>query len=68
MFIRAMCLVMSDCDPINCSLPGSSVHEISRQYWSGMPFPIPGNLPYPEIKPVSPTSSASPSISDLPKH
>ena len=28
MFIRAMCLVMSDCDPINCSLPGSSVHEI----------------------------------------
>ena len=29
--------------------------EISRQeYWSGLPFPTPGNLPYPGIKPRSP--------------
>ena len=28
---------------MNCSLPGPSVHEISRQeYWSGLPFPSPG--------------------------
>ena len=27
-------------DPIDCSLPGSSVHGISQQaYWSGLPFP-----------------------------
>ena len=32
--------------------------EFSRQeYWSGLPFPIPGNLPNPGIKP---TSLASP--------
>ena len=29
--------------------------EISRQeYWSGLPFPSPGDLPDPVIKPVSP--------------
>ena len=28
--------------------------EFSRQeYWSGLPFPSPGNLPDPGIKPVS---------------
>ena len=31
------------CDPIDGSLPGSSVHGISRQeYWSGMTLPSPG--------------------------
>jgi len=29
--------------------------ECSRQaYWSGFPFPPPGDLPHPEIKPTSP--------------
>ena len=29
--------------------------EFSRQeYWSGLPFPIPGDLPNPGIKTVSP--------------
>ena len=31
------------CDPMDCSQPGSSVHGFSRQeYWSGLPFPSPG--------------------------
>ena len=25
-----------------------------QEYWSGLPFPSPGNLPNPGIKPVSP--------------
>ena len=29
-----------------------------REYWSGVPFPSPGNLPYPRIKPKSPASPA----------
>ena len=30
--------------------------EFSRQeYWSGLPFPSPGDLPNPEIKPASAT-------------
>ena len=33
--------------------------EFSRQeYWSGLPFPPPGDLPNPGIKPVSLTSPA----------
>ena len=29
-----------------------------QEYWSGLPFPPPGNLPHPGIKPASPVSSA----------
>ena len=30
------------CDPMDCSLPGFSVHGFSRQeHWSGLPFPSP---------------------------
>ena len=33
--------------------------EFSRQeYWSGLPFPIPGDLPDPGIEPTSPVSPA----------
>ena len=33
--------------------------EFSRQeYWSGLPFPPPGDLPDPGIKPMSPASPA----------
>ena len=33
--------------------------EFSRQeYWSGLPFPPPGNLPNPGMEPVSPASPA----------
>ena len=39
------------CDPIDCRPPGSSVHRISRQeYWSGLPFPAPGDPPDPGIE------------------
>ena len=41
--------------PMDCSPPGSSVHGIFRQdYWSGLPFPSPGDLPNPGIEPTSP--------------
>ena len=43
------------CDPIDCSLPGSSVHGISqaRVLERGCHFPTPGDLPDPEIEPTS---------------
>ena len=41
------------CNPMDCSLPGSSVHGIS-QARSGKPFPSPGDLSHPGIKPASP--------------
>ena len=44
------------CNPVDCSLPGSSVHGISRpEYWSGLPFPSPGDLLNPGTEPKSPT-------------
>ena len=47
------------CDPMDCSLPGSSVQEFSRkEYWSKLPFPSPGDLPHPAIKPWSPVLKA----------
>ena len=47
------------CYPMDYSLPGSSVHGILQQeYWSGLPFPSPGDLPNPGIEPRSPTLQA----------
>ena len=47
------------CDPMDRSLPGSSVHEFSRQeYWNGLPFPSPGYLPKPGIEPGFPAMRA----------
>ena len=46
-------------DPIDCSLPGSSVHGISQtRVLEWVPFPAAGDLPEPEIKPKSPTLQA----------
>jgi len=41
---------------MDCSLPGSSLSMgFSRQeYWSGLPFPSPGDLPDLGIEPGSP--------------
>ena len=39
------------CDPMDCSLPVSSVHGILQQeYWSGLLCPSRGDLPDPGIK------------------
>ena len=56
-------------NPMDCSPPGSSVHEFPKQeYWSGLPFPSPGNLPNPGIKPKSLESPALQANSLLPCH
>ena len=40
---------------MDCSPPGSSVHGIFQaEYWSGLPFPSPGNLPDRGMEPTSP--------------
>ena len=47
------------CDSIDCSPPGSSIHGIFQaRYWSGLPFPSPGDLPDPGIEPRSPALQA----------
>ena len=55
--VTQLCLIL--CDPMDCSLPDSSVYELSQQeYWSRLPFPSPGNLPDPGIQPASPVAPA----------
>ena len=56
------------CDPMDCSLPGSSIHgEFSRQeYWSGLPHPPPGGLPNPGIEPKYPAMQVDSLPSELP--
>ena len=43
------------CEPMDCSPPGLLSMEFSRQeYWSGLPFPSPGDVPDPGIEPGFP--------------
>ena len=43
------------CDPMDCSPTSPPSMEFSRQeYWSGLPFPSPGDLPDPGTEPGSP--------------
>ena len=47
------------CDPMDCSPQGSLSMGFSRQeYWSGLPFPSPGDLPNPGIHFGSPALQA----------
>ena len=54
-------------DPMDCSLPGSSVHGILQaRIWSGLPFPSLGDLPDPGIEPRSPALQADSLLSEPP--
>ena len=69
-WVTRLCLTL--CDPMDCSPPASSVHEVlparilewvaisvSKESWSGLPRPLLEDLPNPGIKPpslMSPTS------------
>ena len=51
--VTESCLTL--CDPMDCSLPGSSVRGISQARileWVAMPFPW--DLPHSGIEPISP--------------
>ena len=54
------------CDPMDYSLPGSSVHEgfLRQEFWSGLPFPSPEDLPNPGIEPGSPALQADSLLSE----
>ena len=63
------------CNPVDSMLPGPLSMEFSRQeYWSGLPFPSPGDLPDPRIEPsfcytmkwVSHMYTGIPSLLNLP--
>ena len=61
-WIMEHCSVLShSVSLLDCGLPGSSVYGIFQVrilQWSGLPFPTPGDLPDPRIKPLFPASPA----------
>ena len=56
------------CDPVNCVAHQAPLSMgFSRQeYWSGLPFPSPEDLPNPGIKPRSPALQADTLTSEPP--
>ena len=56
------------CDPMDCiAYQASPFMGFSRQeYWSGLPFPAPGDLPDPAIEPMSPALQADALLSEPP--
>ena len=59
-----VCLTL--CDPWTVAQQAALSMEFSRQeYLSGLPFPSPGDLPDPGIKPGSPASQAGSLLTEL---
>ena len=58
--VKVSCTVLSgSANPWTAACPAPLSMEFSRQeYWSGLPFPSPEDLPNPGIKPKSPTLQA----------
>ena len=53
MLVPQLCLTLYNI--MDCNPPGPLFMEFSRQeYWPGLPFPSPGDLPDPGIKPRYP--------------
>ena len=62
--VSQSCLTFCDLMDYSCQAP--LFIQFSRQeYWSGWPFPSPGDLPHPEIELRSPTFQADSLASEL---
>ena len=46
-------LYLTPCDPTDCSQAPLSMGFSQQEYWSGLPFPSPEDLPNPGTQPVS---------------
>ena len=65
MCVLASKLCLTLCDPIACK--ASLTMGLSRQeYWNGLPFPSPGDLPNPGIEPGSPALQGDSLLSEPP--
>ena len=64
-------VVSNSCDPIDLETLWSVACQatlpmgFSRQYWSGLPFPSPRDLPDPAIEPRSPSLQADSLLTEL---
>ena len=62
--IKSEVVVTAACT-VACQAP-LSMEFSSQEYWSGLPFPSPGNLPDPRIEPGSPALQADSLLSEPP--
>ena len=63
MKVKSLSRVQLFVTPWTVAHQASQSMGFSRQeYWSGLPFPSPGDLPYPGIEPESPTLGADTTI------
>ena len=61
--VTQSCLTL--CDPMDYSPPAPPSNGFSRkEYWSGLPFPSPGDLPDPGIEPRSSALQADALLSE----
>ena len=59
-------MISNSCDPADCSHQAPlSMGFPKQEYWSGLPFPSPGHLPDPGIKPESPALKVDLPLSQL---
>ena len=66
--VAQMCPTL--CDPMDYSQSGSSVQGVSpgkNTGWSGLPCPLPGDIPNPGMEPRSPALQANALLSKLPR-
>ena len=57
--VTQLCLTLGDPMDLTVACQAPLSMELSRkEYWSGLPFPSPGDLPNPGIKPGSPAMQA----------
>ena len=65
--VKSLSCVRLSATPCTVAYNASPSMGFSRQeYWSGLPFPSPGDLPNPGIKPVSPSLKADALTSEPP--
>ena len=63
--VTQLCPIL--CDPMDYSPWAPLFMDFSRQeYWSGLLFPSPGDIPNPAIEPSSPTLQADSLPAELP--
>ena len=66
-FVKSLSRVRLFVTPWTVARQASLSVDFSRQeYWSGLPFPSPGDLPNPGIEPVSPALQADALSSEPP--
>ena len=66
MHAKSLQLCPTLCDTMDCNLPDSSVHGILQaRILEWLPFPSPGDLPDPGIKPRSPVLQADSLLTEL---